>query len=179
MFVLIVIIVALSKVTYIPKDVREIADKHADFYGLDTALVCAVIKAESGFDGNAVSGKGACGLMQLLPSTFDYVSEKYSLDSGDIFDKDKNVEAGCAYLNYLFGIFSGANEALAAYNAGEGMVREWLKNENISPDGRHLDSIPYPETANYVKKVRKYYNFYKGIIYESSRSKSRSHDSFL
>ena len=159
-------IVCFSIVIYcfaLPVGVRKTAEKYAEKYGLDGALVCAVIKAESGFDANAVSVKGACGLMQITPSTFEFVLKRYGLPVGDIFDPEDNIRAGCAYLRYLLDIFSTERETLCAYNAGEGTLRSWLDNERYSSDKKTLKKIPFKETENYLKKIKFYYSLYKGI----------------
>lgn len=127
----------------------------------DKALVYAVIRAESGFNENAVSEKGAVGLMQIKPSTAEYVRIKYSLPEGDLKDGEYNISIGGAYLDYLSGKFSSFSAVVAAYNAGEGRVKEWLNNKSYSSDGVSLSSTPYSETNGYVSRVKKFYNFYK------------------
>ena len=124
----------------------------------EEALAYAVMKAESGFRENAKSSAGAVGLMQLLPSTAEFVCRKYniSFDSENLTQGEFNVRVGCLYLNYLTEKFSEPGTVLAAYNAGEGTVSEWLKQADFSDDGITLKAIPYPETAKYVKKVEKF-----------------------
>ena len=156
----------------VPPKIKTLALDGANEYGLDASLVLAVIKCESGFDADAVSVKGACGLMQLTPSTYDYITALFGID-GKIFDSAANVAAGCAYLRYLSDIFIGEKEILSAYNAGEGVVRRWLADKKYSTDGVTLKLIPYKETERYVRSVMIYYNFYKGIVNESRGSKSK------
>lgn len=133
---------------------REVAEAS----GLPPSLVYAVIKAESGFREDARSSAGAVGLMQLLPSTAEFVCRK----EGKTFYPERltegsyNVELGCAYLRYLFGRFKEERAVLAAYNAGEGAVRDWLSQAGTA----ELREIPYPETARYVKKVEKFRKIY-------------------
>lgn len=139
-------------------------ERYADTYGLDEKIVKAVIKVESDFDENAVSKKGAAGLMQLTPSTFEYcekllssslegVKGKEKLVKRDIFDPNDNIAAGCAYLRYLYDKFGTELEVLCAYNAGEGVVKSWLGDKKISPDGKTLAEVPYKETYDFAKKV--------------------------
>ncbi len=112
---------------------------------LPTALVHAVITAESAYDPNAISRAGAVGLMQLMPGT----AERYGVR--DRKDPVANVAGGTRYLKDLLGMFD--NDlilALAAYNAGEGAVLD---------HGRRIP--PYEETQTYVRRVLKYYNDYK------------------
>lgn len=136
--------------------------------GLDESLIYAVIKVESGFDENKVSLKGAAGLMQLMPTTADYVAEDFFKESvGDIFNPAINIRYGTKYLRYLIDKFGDVSVALTAYNAGEGKVSSWLKDGRYSADGKTFITIPYRETEEYVKKVLKAQNFYK-ILYNLS-----------
>jgi soluble lytic murein transglycosylase-like protein len=113
--------------------IREAARKHA----LPEALLNAMVSVESGFDGRAVSPKGAKGLMQLMPET----ARRFGVR--DVFAADQNVHAGAAYLRSLLNQFSDDIPlALAAYNAGEGAVLR---------AGRRIPA--YPETQQYVRKV--------------------------
>lgn len=112
--------------------VRDAAERHQ----VDVALVKAVIRAESDFVPDAVSPKGALGLMQLMPST----ARRHGVIR--VFDPRENVDGGVRHLRYLLDRFSGnLRLALAAYNAGEAAVE------------RHGGIPPYPETWEYVARV--------------------------
>jgi soluble lytic murein transglycosylase-like protein len=112
---------------------------------LPSALLHAVITAESAYDPNAVSRAGAVGLMQLMPAT----AERYGVR--DRKDPRANVAGGTRYLKDLLGMFDNDLVlALAAYNAGENAV---IKH------GRQIP--PYQETQTYVRRVLKFYNDYK------------------
>jgi len=113
-------------------------------YGVDSALVKAIVKAESDFDPYAISGKGARGLMQLMPDT----AEK--LNVLNPFDPRENIEGGVRYVRYLLDRFGNDMDlCVAAYNAGETTVYE-------------KGGIPaYAETLNYINKVRQFYKEYK------------------
>ena len=130
--------------------------------GLDPSLVYAVIKTESGFDERAVSRSGAVGLMQLMPATAKFICAREKI----VYEEEKltmgayNLKLGLLYLKYLSERFPAEETALAAYNAGEGTVREWLENTAFSEDGLTLKKIPYPETARYLKKIGKIKKFY-------------------
>jgi soluble lytic murein transglycosylase-like protein len=122
----------------------DIITKAADKFKLDSALIKAVIKAESNFNHRAVSPVGAQGLMQLMPKTAS------SLNVADSFHPGKNIEGGARYLRYLLNAYKGdLTLALAAYNAGERAVAKY--NYNVPP---------YRETQNYVKRVLSFYRTY-------------------
>ena len=110
----------------------------AERYGLDPALVQAVIEVESGEDASAVSSRGAQGLMQVLPETAAWLGFPESADPA------VSLEAGCHYLRALLDSFGGDVElALAAYNAGPGAVERY---------GQQVP--PYRETRDYVQKIK-------------------------
>ncbi len=131
--------------------------------GLEPSLVYAVMKAESGFDEDAVSRSGAVGLMQLRPATARFICEL----TGVAFFEDKltegeyNLRLGCLYLKYLLQKFPVRETALAAYNAGEGTVGDWLTDPSCSKDGLTLTRIPYPETRGYLKKIKNFRKIYE------------------
>ena len=113
-------------------------------FGVNKSLVKAVIHAESGYDPNAVSAKGASGLMQLMPNTAK------SLKVGNSFDPAENIRGGVKYLRFLLDTFRGDEAlALAAYNAG------------LSRVARYGGIPPYKETRNYVAKVLEYRKSYR------------------
>jgi soluble lytic murein transglycosylase len=109
-------------------------------YGVDSALVAAVIRVESAFDPWAVSRKGAMGLMQLMPTTASVLGVR------DAFNPKQNIDGGVRHLRGLIDRFAGDIPlALAAYNAGEEPVR-W-----------HRGIPPFPETQAYVRRIMQLY----------------------
>jgi Transglycosylase SLT domain len=117
-------------------DLRVLASAAARRHGLDPALVLAVIQVESGFRPDAISPKGAQGLMQLMPGTAQ------ALGVADPLDPGQNLDGGARHLGALVSRYDGdLTRALAAYNAGEGAV------------ARHRGVPPYQETRRYVKNV--------------------------
>lgn len=131
------------------------------------AFLYAVIKTESGFRADAVSGAGAIGLMQILPSTAAFMRERYHMDEGSLFDPHYNLLIGAKYLSYLENRFSDLDTVIMAYNAGEGRVSLWLKDKRYSPDGKKLTSTPFAETNAYLKKVKKNFLIYR-IFYRKT-----------
>jgi len=114
----------------------DVIAEAADRYTLDRALLAAVAKTESNFNPYAISPKGACGILQLMPGTVKRFGVK------NVFDVVQNVDAGARYLRFLLDRFEGKVDlALAGYNAGEGAVE------------RHGGIPPYAETEWYVIKV--------------------------
>lgn len=138
-----------------PIKYKETISFYSAKYNLDSKLVASLINAESSFNPEAISTSGAIGLMQILPSTGEYIASILGEDYKAINLKDPttNIKYGCFYLNYLSKKFSEEKTLLSAYNAGETVVSKWLKNEIYSKDGRNLDNIPYPVTKNYVEKI--------------------------
>jgi soluble lytic murein transglycosylase-like protein len=111
---------------------------------LDPALIHAVITAESNYNPNAVSNKGAQGLMQLMPDT----ARRYGVKAKEIKHPEKNIKAGAQYLADLLRMFDGdVRLALAGYNAGENVVVRY---------GRKVP--PYAETQAYVPRVLRVYD---------------------
>ena len=127
------------------------------------AYVASVILAESSYDPQAVSSVNAQGLMQLLPSTGEWIAgrlgEEYT--EGCLFDPGTNIRYGCWYLGFLMQRYHGDMRlSSSAYHAGQGNVDKWLKNPEYSPDGVTLAVIPYDTTNTYVQRVLKYYEKY-------------------
>jgi soluble lytic murein transglycosylase-like protein len=124
-------------------DLRRKISRFAEEYNIDEELIRAVIQVESGWKSDAVSSKGARGLMQLMPRTAEMLGVE------DPFDPEQNIEGGVKYLAQLTDKYEGdVEKALAAYNAGP----------------RRVDSAggaPFPETARYVKNVMALYHRYR------------------
>ena len=144
---------------------KERIEEYASRFEIDPYLVASVIWAESGYDPEAVSSRGAIGLMQIMPDTGEWIAQKLGEENFEVAkltDPDVNIRYGCWYLSYLLERFPGQLEnVIAGYNAGPNRVQEWLDSEKYSSNGEKLDTIPYSETENYVEKVTKAYDKYK------------------
>lgn len=147
------VITATQKKLYPLKYEDLIAEASAEF-DVPQVLICAVIRTESRFDPDAVSAAGARGLMQLMPKTYEWLMTKLGEEPSEelALDPRTNIRCGTYQLSRLYARFGDWTAALAAYNAGEGIVSQWLKDPAYAPEGA-LTSIPYKETRNYVKKV--------------------------
>jgi soluble lytic murein transglycosylase len=167
------VVPGLSKTMY-PIHYREGIARAAERYGLDPYLVAAVVQTESGYDPQAVSHAGAVGLMQLMPDTAKWIVGLASWRGGDhpdLNDPDDNLELGACYLSFLMRTFAGGTRAaLAAYNAGQGVVEGWVKAAG-GPDSFGLADIHFPETRDFVVRVERYWDLYSRIYPEEfSRS---------
>ena len=123
---------------------NEAIEAAAEVFAVDDALIRAIIHAESAYQPEALSPKGAQGLMQLMPAT------QKELQIVDVFDPVSNIEGGTLYLSRLLEQFDQSVElAAAAYNAGPGAVREYG------------GVPPYKETREYVRRVKILYRRYR------------------
>ncbi len=124
----------------------SLIDRTAKRYGVEAALVHALIKVESNYNPTAVSRAGAIGLMQLMPDT----AAEYGVDSVDeLYDPSVNVNTGTRHLKRLLKKYKNISHALAAYNAGEGSAVRFRRTG------------AYTETRKYVVRVIRYYQKYK------------------
>ena len=136
--------------------------KYAGETGNNLPLMLGLIREESYFDPLAQSAVGASGLMQLMPSTANEISSKYSLGiTGDLFTPSKNIRLGNYYYEFLRKNLEGYDiSSVAAYNGGIGSLKNWKTSLHYNDTDEFVEQIPYPETKNYVKKVfRSYWNY--------------------
>lgn len=142
-------------------EISYISKKHK----IGAEIIAGVVFAESNFYENSVSNKGAVGLMQIMPETALWLCEKINLlyDEKMLFNPLYNLELGTFYISYLKQKFDSLNAVLAAYNAGEGNVAEWLKSTQYSTNGKDLISTPFKQTNAYLIKVNKAMEFYINV----------------
>jgi len=143
-----------------PLRYEQVVTAHARTYGLDPALLAAVIYTESKFDARARSDAGAIGLMQLLPETAQGIAVRtggaaFVVD--DLYEPELNVRYGSWYLRNLLRRYGDERTALAAYHAGQGNVDRWR---------RQGVGIQFPETRAYVDKVERVKRVYASVYTE-------------
>lgn len=139
----------------------------AQTQGLDPYLVTSLIRQESEFNPGAVSRANAYGLMQLLPSTGKMLAKQQGerhFSAGELFDPSENLRLGTAYLRQNIDHYGGQVEyALAAYNAGDGPVRQWIASGDYKDVPEWVESIPYTETREYVQSILRNREVYRAV----------------
>lgn len=180
-FIALVVIVAAAALNYksviralFPLHYRDLVEKYSEQYHLDPILVYSVVKVESNFSSNAKSSKGAVGLMQITPKTGKYISRllgEKQFEDEMLNDPEINIKFGCFYLSKLYRDFEENKDAvLAAYNGGEGNMRKWMqKNSWSAKECINVDSLPFAETRNYIRRVNKYYKLYDFLYGDDKR----------
>ena len=153
-------------ITNYPVEYEALIRQYAAENEIPPAYVAAVILAESSYRPEAVSLVNAQGLMQILPSTAEWIAGKFdeSYTEGCLFDPETNIKYGCWYLGFLMRRYDGSMRcSSAAYHAGQGTVDKWLADPAYSSDGKTLDKIASDATGTYVERVLKYYEKYEEI----------------
>jgi len=147
-----------------PRGYWQYVEKYSAKNGLDPHLTYAVIREESRFRSQALSGAAAHGLMQIIPSTGKLLAKALGMrySRWNMYEPRVNIEMGTYYLAGLIKRFNGNIPlALAGYNGGPARVDRWLKNYDKFDLDEFVEDIPISETRNYVKKVMKSYYGYK------------------
>jgi soluble lytic murein transglycosylase len=145
---------------------RRAVTEAAEREGLDPFLVAALVREESSYYPRAISRAGARGLMQLMPRTAQMVANHggIALQSDDTLDDPGiNVDLGTRFLAGMLKEFSDPRLALAAYNAGPGRVRQWLKARPSDDIEAFVELIPFDETRGYVKRVMLSWEEYRRV----------------
>ena len=142
-----------------PRNYAKEVSASCEAFGIDEAVLYALIRTESFFSNNVISAAGARGLTQLMDLTADEIAMRLKRSDYDLLDPATNIEFGAYYLAYLTKRLDGSPlTAFFAYNAGIGRVRRWMSNSHLEL-GRHaasdlfLETIPYSETREYGRKL--------------------------
>ena len=154
-----------------PRAFWNLVSQQARANRLDSYLVLGLIRQESGFNPRATSAVNARGLMQVLPSTAGGRSKRSRLAAERRLGSPAyNIRFGCRYLAGLIRQFNGnVEEAVAAYNAGDFRVKEWLQGRSFSEPAEFLESIPFRDTRAYVEAVMRDGKLYKGLLANSTK----------
>jgi soluble lytic murein transglycosylase len=127
--------------------------KYSKQNGLDPYLMMGLIHQESFYNPLVRSPVGATGLMQLMPPTAKEIARRIH-SSSNVEDPEVNIRLGTYHFRQLVNLFGGAVPlAVASYNAGQGNVIRWRRAAPHRPMDEFLESIPFSETRNYVKRV--------------------------
>lgn len=151
-----------------PIEYRDEIRKHADYYDVDPFLVASIIRVETNFKPGKESKKGALGIMQLMPDTANWAMEMAKLPSVTLSsvknEVDTNIQLGTWYIQNLHQEMDGNPiAAIAAYNAGPGNVKNWIKKGMWDGTYENVKRIPVGETRHYVQRVIYYYNQYTSV----------------
>ena len=150
-----------------PQDFWSLVQRQARANRLDPYLVMGLIRQESAFNARATSSANAHGLMQVLPTTASSSKRASRVRSAGVrlYNATYNIRFGCAYLRTLLNEFNGKPEpALAAYNAGDFRVRDWMKDTSFRDSSEFLEAIPIHATRAYVESVLRDAAIYRQLL---------------
>ncbi len=158
-----------------PTPYKSIMMQNTDLLGLDMAWVYGLIRQESRFILNARSNVGASGLMQIMPNTAKYVVKKIKMDNFSLSkmnDIETNILLGTSYLDMVMKSLNGSQVlASAGYNAGPGRARAWRASLHDPVEGAiFAETIPFPETRDYVKNVLSNATYYSALFQKAPQS---------
>ena len=169
---LFVVLLIVYFLTYVHKKTGVFLDNpyqeqiifYSQKYSADPLLVEAVMKRESNINPEAVSKKGAVGLMQIMPKTAEDIAKQLGTqdyNESRLSEPVLNIDFGVYYLQFLMNYYkSNLILTLAAYNAGIGNVDAWIAADPILP--KSVSRIPYKETRRHTSAIIFTYNLYKG-----------------
>jgi soluble lytic murein transglycosylase len=150
-----------------PLSYWSIVQREARLNHLDPYLVMGLIRQESGFNPKATSDANARGLMQMLPQTAAQgLSRRRRRVAGRrLYDPAYNIRVACRYLSRMIKSFNGnLEQSLAAYNAGDSRVREWLRARTFNDPAEFLESVPFRETRHYVEALLRDAAIYRQML---------------
>jgi soluble lytic murein transglycosylase len=148
---------------------RDVFEEHARAQGVDAAWLLAVARQESRFATEARSGAGARGLMQIMPATARWIARRSGMRgyrAEHAHEVETNITLGARYLKRVLDRFGSPVLALAAYNAGPTRAQRW-RDAGPLEGAIYAETIPFPETRDYVKKVMSSAVFYSALLQET------------
>lgn len=157
---------------YYPKAYREIILKYSQKYKVPEFLIYSVMREESRFKDEVISGAGAIGLMQLMPRTAKYIAKRLrvKLKEEHLTHPETNIMLGAKYLSRLLKRFDGnLFYVLAAYNGGPTNAKRWIKKYQGRDINQFIEAITFQETQNYVKRVMKSFYTYQ-LLYDLNKA---------
>ena len=146
-------------------DIRKVSTE----YGIPEVILWATVCTESGFASNLEGKDGGIGLMQLTPGEFAMIQtdilKETPEDAGRLYDPQKNLTCGAAYLSYLYERYGVWETVFAAFDAGTETVDAWLASPEYVNDLGMLKTIPDAKTARFVRDVEKAREFYTKLYF--------------
>jgi soluble lytic murein transglycosylase len=149
-----------------PLPYRELFSEYAKTYNLDEAWILGLVRQESRFITDARSGAGAAGLMQVMPRTARFVAHRIGIrryDGRSVTEAKTNITLGTGYLRIVLDQLGSQVLASAAYNAGPARAKRWRDETRALEGAIYAETIPFPETRDYVKKVMANAVFYAAL----------------
>jgi soluble lytic murein transglycosylase len=149
-----------------PLPYRELFSEYAKTYDLDEAWILGLVRQESRFINDARSNAGAAGLMQVMPRTARFIAPKIGLRRADlrsVTEAKTNITLGTGYMRMVLDQLGSPLLASAAYNAGPARAKRWRDTSRALEGAIYAETIPFPETRDYVKKVMANAVFYSAL----------------
>ncbi len=151
-----------------PRPFKKLVDAAGKQYGVESNFVWAIMRQESAFQVSAKSWVGAAGLMQLMPATAKEEAKRAGLKTYDLYTASDNIKLGTSHLGWLGKNFSKKEHVMAAYNAGSGNARKWLKTVGERADlPNWIEAVKFDETNGYVQRVSANLEIYR-LLYDEN-----------
>ena len=149
-----------------PRPFKNFVDSASKQYGVENNFIWAIMRQESAFKADARSWVGAAGLMQLMPATAKGEAKRAGLANYDLNNPSDNIKLGTSHLGWLGKSFARKEWIMAAYNAGSGNARKWMKDGGDKLDLIHwIEAVKFDETCGYVQRVSANLEIYR-MLYD-------------
>lgn len=149
-----------------PRAFSSFVTKYASEYAIPEYFIYSLIRCESFFRTSVASHAGAIGLCQLMPNTAKEIARQLKIDNYDIQDPETNIRFGAFYLSRMLRSHKVYVKAFQAYNAGSATVRRWNRKYGDLGADLFVETIAFPETRNYTKRVLETACHYAEIYYD-------------